>query len=306
MAVSYEGFDLSSYAANTLAIYSSQDGQNWTKENTTVDDNTKTATATLDHFTHFTLAAERLDTMPPITTAVLSGAQGKPSWYRSDVSATLNATDNILGLDYTLYSADGADWHKYQEPLTFQTPGEHKIEFFSVDKDGNEEEVKTVEFNIDNTVSEAKIYVDQDKKDLVVKGTEDPSTVTVVNGKNLQKTYTITDQAGNTTKLDVRDFDLKKLDSFKLYSITYNQNAPIPVPSNSYTILYNGKPTRQNVKEQYFKLKGVIKARIVYDRKKDKSTIYTLQGNSLKQKETRNGLVLLQLQTNQGNLDYSY
>lgn len=306
LTVSYGGLDISSYAINTAAIYSSQDGQNWTKENTTLNPGDKTATATLDHFTHFALMAERLDTQAPTTTATLSGTMGKPSWYRSNVSATLNATDNLLGTDYTLFKVDGGPWSKYQTPLTFSTGGNHKIQFFSVDKDGNEEQVKTVEFNIDKSAPEAKIYVDQDKKDLVVKGTEDTDTVTILNGKNLQKAYSITDLAGNTVKLDVRDVDLKKLDSFKLYSLTYNQNQPIVQPANSYTVLYSGKPTKQNVKEQYFKLKNVIRARITYDKAKDKSTIYTWQGNSLKQKEIRNGLVLLQLKTNQGNLDYSY
>jgi murein DD-endopeptidase MepM/ murein hydrolase activator NlpD len=306
LTVSYDTFNLDNYNAASVRIYSSQDGTNWTPEETTLDFGQKTASANINHLTHFALMVDRLDIVPPTTTATLSGTQGKPDWFRSNVSTTLNATDNLLGTDYTLYSADGANWSKYATPLTFNTEGQHKIQFFSVDKDGNEEQAKTVEFNIDKVAPEAKIFVDQDKQDLVVKGTEDPTTITLVSGKNLQKTYTITDSAGNTVKLDVLGFDAKKLDNFNLYSIAYNQGPPIIVPSNAYTVLYNGKPSKLNVKEQYFKLKNVIRARITYDKSKDKSTIYTLQGNSLKQKEIRNGLVLLQLKTNQGNLEYSY
>ena len=40
--------------------------------------------------------------------------------------------------------------------------------------------------------------------------------------------------------------------------------------------------------------------------KKNKSTIFSRQGNQLKQKEIRDGLVLLQVTTNNSNLEYSY
>lgn len=305
----YSGDDISNIDESGLKLYAFNESTlTWEQLLTGLDEANDIVLGQTSHFSQFAVMGEVKDLVAPTTGITITGTKGSGNWYRSNVQIQLNGQDNPggIGLQYTLYTLNNNDWFQFTQPLVFDQDGHYKITYQSFDKYENTEARKTVEFNIDKVTPEAKIYVDQDKKDLVVKGTEDTNTVTVINGKNLQKTYTITDLAGNTVKLDVRDFDLKKLDNFKLYSITYNQDAPILAPSNNYTILYNGKPSKANVKEQYFKLKGVIRVRIVYDKPKNKSTIYTLQGNKLKQKEIRNGLVLLQLRTNNGNLEYSY
>lgn len=305
----YSGDDISNIDESGLKLYAFNESTlTWEQLLTGLDEANDIISGQTSHFSQFAVMGEVKDLTPPTTQIALTGDKGQENWYRSNVAVELTGEDNEggIGLQYTLYTTNGNDWFEYSQPLIFDQEGSYKITYQSFDKYENTEERKTVEFNIDKVTPEAKIYVDPDKKDLVVKGSEDSNIVTVVNGKNLQKTYAITDQAGNTVKLDVRDFDIKKLDSFKLYSIAYNQNAPTQVPKNSYIVLYNGKLGKLNVKEQLFTIKDVIKVRITYDRTKDKSTIYTMQGNSLKQKEIRSGLVLLQLKTNKGNLDYSY
>ena len=47
--------------------------------------------------------AERLDTSAPVTTAVLDGQEGQQNWFRSDVEISLDAEDDIFGVDYTFY-----------------------------------------------------------------------------------------------------------------------------------------------------------------------------------------------------------
>ena len=60
------------------------------------------------------------------------------------------------------------------------------------------------------------------------------------------------------------------------------------------------------MKEENFELKGEIKIRVQYDAKKDQSTISIREPYTEKVKEIRNGLVLLLLTTENGQLKYSY
>lgn len=159
LSVDYSTFDLTRYNPNTISIYSSQDGVNWTKEETLVDPITKTASAQLSHFTYFALMAERIDTVPPITIPVLDGQAGQDNWFRSEVQVTLDTQDNEggLGVDYTMYRLEGGDWEIYTHPFTINSEGSYKIEFYSADKDENLEEIKLVEFDIDKTLPQASI-----------------------------------------------------------------------------------------------------------------------------------------------------
>lgn len=155
---------------------------------------------------------------------------------------------------------------------------------------------------VDSTAPEAEIFVDQDKQDLVVKGIdENPTTVT----KN-DAFYLITDSAGNTTKLDVRERDKDKQDRFKIYSIQYNNDSPVILNNNYFNVSYNGRKDKLNVKEQNFELKGEVKIRIQYDSKKNKSTIIVKEPKEEKIKEVKNGLVILKVITNKGKLTAQY
>ena len=157
VTVDFSSSDISSYDPNSIAIYSSEDGINWTEEETTIDE--KTASAQVNHLSYFALMAQRLDTIAPTTTTVLTGDQGEANWFRTDVQVTLNAQDNTggLGVDYTMYKIDGGDWQQYNLPFTLVEEGTHSIEFYSADKDENIESIKNVVFNIDKTVPTATI-----------------------------------------------------------------------------------------------------------------------------------------------------
>ena len=243
----------------------------------------------------------------------MAGDQGQTNWFRSDVQVTLNAQDNpnSLGVDYTMYKIDGGDWQQYSLPLTLTDEGSYKIEFYSVDKDENIEEVKSVTFNIDKVVPEAKVFIDQDQNDLVVVGI-DQNQITVTKSDNPETKkkddaiYTIEDLAGNSLRLEVRDRDKEKQDRFKIYSLQYNQNSLVELVDNHYSVKYEGKKDKLNVREQNFEIDGEVKIRINYDRKKDQSTITTKEAGVEKVKEIKSGLILLLLNTNNGNLEYGY
>lgn len=178
LTVGFNDFDLIPYNTDSFSIYSSADGVVWNKEPTLVDFVNKSAIARFNHLTHFALMAERFDTDPPVTTAVLDGQNGQSNWFRSDAYVSLNSDDGRgLGTDYTLYRKEDEDWETYEGPLLFTDEGHHKIEFYSVDKDENIEDVKSVKFDIDKTAPEAEIDIN-------------PKTIWPANGKMINISVT--------------------------------------------------------------------------------------------------------------------
>ena len=161
----FDNADLSRFKLGTLYIYSSPDGRHWTKEQIIDPVVPGAITAAVSHFTFFAVMGERKDIVPPITSAVLSGENGTNNWFRSDVSLSLIASDSAdidpAGVSYTAYQIEGEEWQEYTTPLNFTAEGHHKIHFYSQDNDGNIEDVKTVEFDIDKTLPVVSLDVDR-------------------------------------------------------------------------------------------------------------------------------------------------
>lgn len=150
LVLDFSNLDISKLKTDSLSFYSSSDGISWTKEDTTFPGPTAARTQ-LNHFSYFALLGDRVDTTAPTTTAILSGTEGQPGWFRSDVSLTLNAVDNEggLGVNYAVYRVNEDDMQLYNSPINFANEGHYKVEFYSVDEDENIEELKSVEFDID-------------------------------------------------------------------------------------------------------------------------------------------------------------
>ena len=93
------------------------------------------------------------DTTPPITTISFNppNPDGENGWYVSNVTVTLNATDDS-GVNITKYRIDDSIWYNYTEPFILDFDGEDiLIEFYSIDNAGNQEEVKSASIDIDKT-----------------------------------------------------------------------------------------------------------------------------------------------------------
>ena len=94
------------------------------------------------------------DTTPPVTTISFypSEPDGENGWYVSVVTVTLNATDDDSGVNVTKYCVDGGIWYNYTEPFILDEDGKDIfIEFYSIDKAGNQEEIKSALIDIDRT-----------------------------------------------------------------------------------------------------------------------------------------------------------
>jgi hypothetical protein len=96
---------------------------------------------------YFICNSSAQDTTSPVTTCTLEGTiQG--SVYISPVNIILSATDDLSGVDYTMYSLDAGNWTQYVTPVMVTDEGAHTVSFYSVDKAGNKETEQSKTFTI--------------------------------------------------------------------------------------------------------------------------------------------------------------
>jgi hypothetical protein len=93
------------------------------------------------------------DTIPPTTTATLSGTLGNNGWNTSNVTVILSAVDTNggSGVNKTEYSFDGSNWNTYTAPFLIATEGTTTVYYRSTDNAGNVESAKNQTVNIDKT-----------------------------------------------------------------------------------------------------------------------------------------------------------
>lgn len=94
------------------------------------------------------------DTTPPETNHQIDGLLGNQEWYTSNVTVTLNASDDFSGVLSIYYKIGNASVQKYDTPFTLTKEGIETITYFSVDKAGNNETIKTIAIKIDKTAPE--------------------------------------------------------------------------------------------------------------------------------------------------------
>jgi hypothetical protein len=94
-------------------------------------------------------ADQQNDAMPPITTIKLSGEEIATSTYMlaADIGLSGDDSDGSGVLDI-YFRLDDCEWQKYSSDVIMTVIGSHTIEYYAVDKAGNEEETKKVEFAI--------------------------------------------------------------------------------------------------------------------------------------------------------------
>jgi len=92
------------------------------------------------------------DETPPITSIVLPSINGAHGWYVSDVQFSLSAEDTCgSSVDKTEYSFDNTSWDLYTAPVLLTDEGVNTVYYRSIDKEGNQEAVKSQIIMIDKT-----------------------------------------------------------------------------------------------------------------------------------------------------------
>lgn len=147
--------EISRFKPESVAIYSSTDGETWQKEATQLNTINGEAQTQVNHLTQFALMGEKKDAIPPTTTLTLTGTEGPNKQFISLVTLELQSSDEpqaeSLGVDYTYYKINDDGWKEYTGKITVSDAGIHLFSYYSVDNDGNQEEIKTKEFTIDYT-----------------------------------------------------------------------------------------------------------------------------------------------------------
>jgi len=251
-----------------------------------------------------TLTAEQSDDyFTPVSTATLDGTAGQAGFYKSDVKVNIKATDDLSGVLNVQYNLDNAGFQKITgDTASFivLTEGKHTVIFFSADKNGNNEQEKTVEFTIDKTAPEAVIEFDQVAKDIKFTG-KDNSQVSV---SDKDDTTTLTDQAGNTTEIKLLNKNRKMLRMVSgIKSIKYNGvSANTSRTLMSYLWVFDWKKNLIALSQSVLYKNG-YNILAVYDGKNTRLMGKDSSGRILK---TLKGLKIIKITTNKGDLTWSY
>ncbi len=156
------------------------------------------------------------DTIPPTTTATLSGTPGNNGWNISDVTVILSAVDinGGSGVKKTEYSFNGSNWNTYTAPFIITTEGTTTVYYRSTDNAGNVESARNLTVMIDKTLpviigsrtpapnangwNNGNVTVHFDCSDSI-SGLESctPNSTISNEGANQLVTGTATDKAGN-------------------------------------------------------------------------------------------------------------
>jgi hypothetical protein len=263
---------------------------------------------TLDQQYHPTeYIGNNLDITVPTTSISLNGEKGLNGWYKNDVKVTLDAKDDIngSGLSKTEYSLDGGvTVQTYSTPLTISTEGLTKLRVKSTDKAGNEEPLQNIDIKIDKTSPEVKIIFNLTTKDFDFIGTDNLSNT---NKSDNGQIIVITDEAGNTTKLTLTSKVRPRHENVSIKTIQYNNQKTIKLDRNLIGVFYTFNKTQQiNFLLQRAVVFGEERLYSVYNPFKDNTELIIKKPKTKIITESKNGKVLLYLQTNQGELDATF
>ena len=91
-----------------------------------------------------------IDTVPPLSRAVLTGSAADSYWFRSEVTVSFDATDATSGVASIAYRMDSGDWQVYASAFTVGE-GAHVLEWYGTDVAGNSEANHDLAFGVDWT-----------------------------------------------------------------------------------------------------------------------------------------------------------
>jgi hypothetical protein len=140
LAVEIEGSELGSHVGATISWRYRLDD----------NDNDRTGDSIGTAWSDWYQSSE-IDIQPPTTTISPSGEMVNSDWYTGQVTVTLEATDDASGVDYTMFRIDNGTWSTYGSPSEITQSGIFTIEYYSVDKAGNSEDIGSITLSLDNS-----------------------------------------------------------------------------------------------------------------------------------------------------------
>jgi pimeloyl-ACP methyl ester carboxylesterase len=250
---------------------------------------------------------DSIDALAPKTTVILEGQKGDNNWYKSDIKVTLSANDesNGSGISKTEYSLDGGiTVLQYDRPFTISQEGISKLRIKSTDNAGNEEQLQTIEVKIDKTAPEARIIFNLITQDFDFIGRDTLSKTTTGDSGQI---VTLTDEAGNSTKLTLTSKDRPRRENVSLKSIQYNSQKTIKLDSNLIGIFYTlDKKNQINFMLQRTVIRGEERLYTFYNPLNNTSEIIIKKPKTKLTSENVKGKILLFIQTDKGDLKTFY
>lgn len=180
----------------------------------------------------------KIDNGAPVTSVVVSiEPDGASGWYITEPTITLSAIDSVSEVDKTYYAWDGASFQEYTVGLILTIPNEgiHYLQFYSIDKASNKEEIQTKIFKYDRLTPTTSIQIP-------LATSYQPVTIKFIasdGASGYNTTYYTTDGSNPTTESDSgSSFEIKDpgLYTVKYFSIDNAGNAESIKTSNSFRI----------------------------------------------------------------------
>lgn len=169
------------------------------------------------------------DLQPPVTTDDYDGL-----WHRTDVTIRLNATD-VSAVNVTYYRIDGGAWNIYSSPIVIPAPddhsndGNHTVEYYSIDRIGNAEELRSVVVHIDTRSPEFRVWFDPSSKRMMFSARDelDPAPDCMISWRSGRfRIYHLQDHAGNTAAVKLRHMRWRvarwRIHEVRLKWVSYN------------------------------------------------------------------------------------
>lgn len=104
-------------------------------------------------------ASTVIDVAPPITVMNVNDQPWEDGWLNATVTIELEAADSGSGVDETWYRIGSSSWAEYDDSLELADDGVLDLSFYSVDRAGNAEAVKTSTMRVDTTAPTASLMV---------------------------------------------------------------------------------------------------------------------------------------------------
>jgi len=241
------------------------------------------------------------DVVFPETQASITGQPGSSGWYLGNVIIGLSATDDNSGVLETKYSLDGQPLTAYSVPINISDEGMHTVLYYSVDRAGNNEEVKTLSFGIDMTGIEISVGIDIEAGLFRFLPVSDD-----LNGVSFScdlASCTAIDRAGNTTKLEFTLVPEGIQQILNLSSVSYNGTEHSIYGNQLILKLWTEDNTSKDFSQTFLVIDNK-QVRLDYNEKQDESVIVYKPIVGKPTRENISGKRFLQIFTDKGKIEY--
>ena len=86
----------------------------------------------------------------PVVSATITGAKGVGEWYKTQVTVTITAIDNSVGISKVYRKIDDGPWRAYYQPFAVHGSGKKTVSYYAVNNAGLRSDIQSVSFYVDN------------------------------------------------------------------------------------------------------------------------------------------------------------